>query len=70
MCRGSPRCRWIKVLTDLENGGRSIFYRHAGPTDLKRHPLKIVLVKKQMYLAKFTEVCYIEKTDFLIWRHT
>ena len=21
----------IKVLTDLENGGRSVFYRHAGP---------------------------------------
>ena len=31
MCRCSPRCRWIKVLADLENYGNPFFYRHAGP---------------------------------------
>ena len=31
MCRCSLGCCLIKVLTDLENYGNPVFYRHAGP---------------------------------------
>ena len=38
MCRCSLCRRWIKVLADLRHVVGTFFYRHAGPTDLKRVP--------------------------------
>ena len=40
MCRCSFGCRWIKVLTDLENGVDLFSIDMQVLTDLKRHPLQ------------------------------
>ena len=50
MCHRSPRCRLIKVLTDLENGPTRVSIDMQVLKDLKRHPSKKMLAAREIIL--------------------